>query len=176
MAFLVRKLIKRDRLEVLANDTDIDDITADLPSTEFRTTNGALSTWKIESLEELDDAVLAIAVSSSEISKLDVIIIDTELVQKNGLKYAYTYAGMDIPIPDLQDLHCDIQGITIGKLSDCALLYRYIVKNEPEDGKYIVRYSVGEIKSLLSDAIKDNRIDITKANKKLTEVINKLSA
>lgn len=176
MAFLVRKLIKRDRLIVLENEDEIGNILADIPTTEFRTNDGTLSTWRIESLEELDDAVLAIAVSSSEISKLDVIVLDTNLVEKNGLSFSYTYAGVDIPVPDLQDLHCDIQGITMQKLFDCALLYREIIISEPDEGKYIVRYSAGEVKKLLKNAISSNRVDRTKATKKIAEEIDKLSA
>ena len=176
MAYLVRKLIKRDKLSGLEDNGDIGDILADIPTTEFRTTNGTLSTWKIESIEDLDKAVLAIAVSSTEISKMDFIVIDTEMIKKHDLSYDYTYAGIDIPVPDLQNFHCDIMGITMNKLTNCACLYKEILDNEPDEGKYIVRYTAGEIRDLLRDAIKNNRVDRAKASGKIAEAIDKLSA
>lgn len=175
MAYLVRKLIKRDKLSGLKTDGDIGEIWADIPTTEFRTTNGSLSTWKIETFEDLDKAVLAIAVSSSEISKMDFIVLDVELIERYDLSYESTYAGVDIPVPDLQDTHCDIIGITMDKLRNCACLYGDIWKNEPDEGKYIIRYTIGDIKKLIKDAIANGKVDKTKASGKIAEVIEKLS-
>lgn len=176
MAYLVRKLIKRDKLAEIEIPENIGDVCADIPTTEFRTTKGTLSTWMISSLVELDNAVLAIAVASTEISKMDFIILDAELLEKYGLSYKSTYAGVEIPVPDLQDTHCDILGITIEKLKNCACLYRDIIKNEPDEGKYIVRYTAGDIKKLLREAIKNGRVDKSKASDKIAEAIDKLSA
>lgn len=69
MSFLVRKLNKRDQLYQLIEKESIEDIYADVPSNEFRTTKGTLSTWIIDTLDNLENAVLAIAVSSTKISK-----------------------------------------------------------------------------------------------------------
>lgn len=176
MAYLVRKLIKRDKLSELECVSEIENLLADIPTIEFRTTNGTLSTWKIESLDELENAVLAIAVSSSDISKMDFIVIDTDLLFENGLSYAETYAGMDIAVPDLQDSHCDIQGITIDKLKNCASIYRDVLVNETEEERFIVRFSAGEIRKIIKKAISENRIDGSKAIGKIGEEIRKLSA
>ena len=64
MAFLVRKLNKMDRLSVLTETPDVNKLSADIPTTEFRTTEGSLSTWIIESLDKINEAVLAIAITS----------------------------------------------------------------------------------------------------------------
>lgn len=98
MPFLVRKLNKRDQFSKLVDKECVEDIYADVPTCEFRTTKGCLSTWLIESLEDIDNAVLAIAVSSSQISKMDFIIIDTAVLDQNGLEYKQTYAGIFNPI------------------------------------------------------------------------------
>ena len=178
MPFLVRKLAKRDRLYDLCEEKVVEEFNADIPTTEFRTTNGCLSTWMIDSLDSLDDAILAIAVTSSEISKMDVIVIDTSLLLKSSLNYKQTYAGQDIPIPDLQNRHCDIVDISIKKLVDCTSLYQEIVKmdakTDDENEKFIVRYALGEIKDLLKKAIKDNRVDANKARGKIKVEIEKL--
>ncbi|HRR35584.1 MAG TPA: hypothetical protein P5535_00760 [Clostridia bacterium] len=116
MAFLVRKLIKMSELFSLCERTEIKEIYADIPTTEFRTKNGTLSTWHINSLDDIEDAILAIAFTSSDITKMDFIIIDTDILSKNSLEYKKTYAGQEIAIVDLQDTHYDIVNITIEKL------------------------------------------------------------
>ena len=176
MAFLVRKLVKRDKLIELCQKVNIEDIYADIPTTEFRTKEGTLSTWHINSLDELNDAVLAIAVSSSEITKMDFIVIDTSLLAKYAFEYKQTYAGQDIAIPDLQNTHYDIINISIGKLVECTKLYRDIISNDLDGEKYVIRFATGEIKDLLKEAIRNNRVDREKAPKKLKEELDKLKA
>lgn len=176
MAFLVRKLIKRNQLYALNDNSDIIKMHADIPTTEFRTTKGTLSTWIVDSVEKVDEAVLAIAVSSSEITKMDFIVIDTELLTKNALECKPTYAGQDIAVPDLQNTHYDIINISIEKLVNCTQVYQSIVKTDPEGEKYILRYAAGQIKDLLKKAVKENRVDESRASRKLKEEIDKLKA
>lgn len=172
MAFLVRKLGKMDALFSLKDTTDIKTVYADIPTTEFRTKNGTLSTWYIESLDDIENAVLAIAITSTEISKMDFIIIDTDILSKNSLDYKQTYAGQKIAIPDLQDTHYDIVDISIGKLMACVKVHQTIVKMDPESETYIIRYAAGEIKDLLEEALNNNRIDKTRVPKKIKEQLD----
>lgn len=177
MSFLVRKLNKRDQLYQLIEKESIEDIYADVPSNEFRTTKGTLSTWIIDTLDNLENAVLAIAVSSTKISKMDFIVMDTDLLVKNGLEYKKTYAGVDIPIPDLQETHYDIIGVSLKKMTNCTNVYKSIFEEENEEiEKYIVRFSEPQIKEMLKKAVSQNRVDKTKATKNIRETIEKLSA
>lgn len=179
MSFLVRKLNNRDKLTSLFDKECVEDIYADIPTTEFKTTNGSLSTWIIDSLEDLENAVLAIATSSTKISKMDFIVIDTDLLDKNELQYEQTYAGMNLPIPDLQDKHYDIIGISLKKLINCANVYKTILAKEPEDEeRYIVRFTEPAIKEMLQKAIFQGRVNKSKASrvsKHIIEIIDKLS-
>lgn len=176
MAFLVRKLGKMDEIFSLCGKTDIQTIHADIPTVEFRTKNGTLSTWYIDSLDDIGNAVLAIAVSSSDISKMDFIIINTDILSENSLEYKQTYAGQDIAIPDLQDTHYDIIGVTIEKLVNCTKVYQTVAEMDPDGETYIIRYAAGEIKDLLRKAIDDKRVDESKASKKIKEQLDKLKA
>ena len=90
MAFLVRKLGKMDEIFSLCDKSDIKKVYADIPTVEFRSKNGTLSTWRINSLEEIGNAVLAIAVTSSDISKMDFIIINTDPVSYTHLSGSRT--------------------------------------------------------------------------------------
>lgn len=176
MAFLVRKLGKMDQIFSLRDKSDIQKVYADIPTMEFRSKNGTLSTWRIDSLGEIENAVLAIAVTSTDITKMDFIIIDTDLLSENSLEYEQTYAGQEIAIPDLQDTHYDIVGITIEKLVNCTRVYQRIVDLDPDGETYIIRYAAGEIKDLLKCAIEENRVDESKASRKIKEQIDKLKA
>lgn len=176
MAFLVRKLNKVEDILSLNGETDLSKIYADIPTMEFRTKNGTLSTWYINSIDDIENAVMAIAVSSTEISKMDFIVIDTEILEDNSLDFKKTYAGQDIAIPDLQDTHYDILDITIDKLVICTKVYQTIVMQDPECESYIVRYAAGEIKDMLKKAMHEHRVDETKAPKKVKECLDKLKA
>ena len=126
MSYLVRKLYKRENIEKIGQADSVETMYADGAVGEFRTNSGTLSTWEIQSLEQIDDAVLAILVTSSDITKMDFVIINTKLLDTNGLLYNRTYAGQDIAVPDLQDTHFDILDITIPKLINCSKVFKQI--------------------------------------------------
>ena len=160
MAFLVRKLIKRSSIEQIAAADSVEEMFADAATAEFRTTKGTLSTWKINDIIDLDDAVLAIVATSSKIEKMDFIVIDTKLIEENHLEYIQSYAGKEIAVPDLQDTHYDIINITIAKLINCTCIYRKVFEQDCDEGMYIVRYVEGDIKDLLAKALAEGRIRI----------------
>ena len=65
MSYLVRKLYKRENIEKIGQADSVETMYADGAVGEFRTNSGTLSTWEIQSLEQIDDAVLAILVTSN---------------------------------------------------------------------------------------------------------------
>ena len=176
MAFLVRKLNRMEEVFSLVGVTDIHEIYADIPTTEFRTKKGTLSCWHIETLEEIENAVLAVAITSSDITKMDFIVIDTDFIHTNSLSFEQTYAGQDIAIPDLQNTHYDIIGITTDKLINCTKIYQSVAELDPDGNRFIIRYTAGEIKDLLKQAIEAERIDDSKAPRKIKEHLDKLRA
>lgn len=158
MAFYVRKLAKRKSIEQIAQADRFEDMLADAATAEFRTTNGTLSTWEIESMEKLDEAVLAIAATSTKIERMDFIVISREYIEKNELTCESSYAGKEIAIPDLQDTHYDIKGVTFAKLLNCVRMYREIYDLDNDSEQYIVRYAEREILRLLKDALTAGRV------------------
>ncbi len=149
MSYLVRKLIKYESILQIGSAENIKNMPADAVTSEFRTKDGALSTWEIKSIEEFDNAALAIIITSSKVDKMDFIAIDTKYLEQEGLIFEKTYAGQDIAIPDLQDTHYDIKNITITKLINCANVYKRVFQDNQQEEKYIVRYVQGEIYDLL---------------------------
>ena len=47
---------------------------------------------------------------------------------------------------------------------------------DPEGKTYIIRYAAGEIKDLLKKVLANNRVDESKAPKKIKELLDKLKA
>ena len=165
MAYLVRKLNKRENVDVIGNTEDIENMFADAATAEFRSKNGTLSTWKIDSVDKLDEAVLAIVVTSSKIERMDFIVIDTDYLDEQHLEYSQTYAGQKIAVPDLQDTHYDIINVTIPRLINCTCVYRRVFKEDRDQGVYLVRYVEGDIRDLLEKAAIASRLDMNCLNK-----------
>lgn len=171
MAFLVRKLIKRESIELIGNADNVEEMFADAATSEFRSKGGTLSMWRIDGIEKLDEAVLAIVVTLTKVETMDYIVINTNYLDEEGLSYQQTYAGIDIAVADLQDTHYDVINITIPKLINCTYVYRRVFREDNDRGIYIVRYTEPEIRDLLSNAYANGRIDETKLNKGISKAI-----
>ncbi len=165
MAYLVRKLNKRENVDIIGNTEDVENMFADAATAEFRSKNGTLSTWRIDSVDKLDEAVLAIVVTSSKIERMDFIVIDTDYLDEQHLEYNQTYAGQRIAVPDLQDTHYDIINVTIPRLINCTCVYRRVFKEDKDQGVYLVRYVEGDIRDLLEKAAIASRLDMNSLNK-----------
>ena len=172
MAFLVRKLIKRSSIDLIADADSLENMFADAATSEFRTTKGTLSTWRINDIDDLDNAVLAIVVTSSKIERMDFIVIDTTLIEENHLEYIQSDAGKEIAVPDLQNTHYNIVNVTISKLINCACIYRKVFEQDDDNGIYIVRYAQGDIKDLLEKAVTNGRIRIELLTKDIRKTMN----
>lgn len=61
MVYYVRKINKKKSLEKIQTARSVSAIIADVLN-EFRITNGDLSVWKIQDLQEIEIAMLAIAI------------------------------------------------------------------------------------------------------------------
>lgn len=165
MAYLVRKLNKRENVDIIGNTEDVENMFADAATAEFRSKNGTLSTWRIDSVDKLDEAVLAIVVTSSKIERMDFIVIDTDYLDEQQLEYSQTYAGQKIAVPDLQDTHYDIINVTIPRLINCTCVYRRVFMEDKDQGIYLVRYVEGDIRDLLEKAAIASRLDMNNLNK-----------
>ena len=94
------------------------------------------------------------------------------LVERNDLICENTYAGKEIAIPDLQDTHYDIKGVTIAKLINCVRMYREIYELDNDSGQYIIRYAEREILKLLKNAQNAGRMIIDLLPKDVRNVLS----
>lgn len=176
MPFLVRKILKDESIEHIENiaGTDYLHQSADVPTTEFRTKHSALSTYMINDLNELDRAVLAIATTSSKLSSMEFIILDTEILNAIGLKYEQTYPGMAIPYEEMQDFHYDIVDVNIENLSKCLEAYKKTMERDNNKSIYLVDYSEGKIKDLVKTAIQQKKFNVENVPADLNKTIRRL--
>lgn len=179
MPYLVRKLIKRKNIDLIKDTSKMETIISDVPTSEFRTTNGCLSTWFIANLDDYEKAVLAIAITSSTIEKMDFIALDIEVLKNNKLIYEQTSPGADMAIPTLEKTHYDITGLTLNKLVDCCKAYKDIIifdeekiKENENEKQLIRRVPQKRIETLINNAIKDGIVDERNAKGKIKEYID----
>jgi len=144
-------------------------ITSDVTTNEFRTSESKLSVWLIDSLEDMDKAALAISMGGQRIEDIKVIIIDWEKLE--GHFTLDKSPGITLAT-SLVDMHRDICGITHSSLSILLDAYK-----EAVDKSMCIRYKTKALKSLVKDAIATRQIDIEVAevtNEKLANQLKEL--
>lgn len=175
MAFLVRKIMHRAAFDDEAlKQTELGEISSDIPTSEFRTTKSTLSTWYIEDLESINKAILAILLSSSEINRTDFIIMDTDELDKKNFTYENTEPGVSLPIESLESIHYDIVNLTLNKLTDCAEIYINTMNEYPD--KRIFRLNKKEAKDIIKKAFQEDIIDENRANTYMKAALTKLKS
>ena len=147
------------------------DITADVTTNEFRTSESKLSVWLIDSMDELDKAALAISMGGQRIEDIKIIAID--LSKLEGHFILEKSPGITVATP-LIDMHRDICGITHNSLTFLLDAYK-----EAVDSSMCIRYKTKKLKTLVKNAITANQIDIEAAeaiNEKLATQLKELQA
>lgn len=170
MSFLVRKIMRSSSEKILKEwpKTDLKNITSDVTTNEFRSSDSELSVWKIDSLSDLDSAALAIVLGGQKIEDIKLMVMDSNLIEKSfELKES---PGSTVAIP-LVEMHRDICGITHGSLD--ILLGAY--KDAVEQGM-CKRYKTKKLRELVKAALSKGIVDIEGANERLAEDIKELQA
>lgn len=128
-----------------------EDVSADAITNCMKTCQNTLSTWKINSQEEIDEAVLAIASAQDHLESIDVVPLKHEHLQENGVKSLKT-DGIT-PIIDLKEKHYDLADLSYKKLGIIA----YHIADQIKKDK-IFRYTVRKLRDILINAIKEGRL------------------
>ena len=168
MSFLVRKIMRSSSESILkaCPKTNLKNITSDVTTNEFRSSNSELSVWKINTLEDLDDAALAIVLGGQKFEDFKLMVVDSGIIEGNfEIKKS---PGSTAAIP-LIDMHRDICGITHGSLD--ILLGAY--KDAVEQG-LCKRYKTKQLRELVRTALSEGIVDIEGANEGLVEDIREL--
>lgn len=152
MPLLVRKVEKAKWLQRdIANGASP---SADAVTNCMRTTQNALSTWKIDSMESVHDAVLAMVAAGDHLETIDVVFLDQDdLIAKN---IALDPTAGNTPVESLRDTHVDIKDLDLNLLGELAkCVCDCIARSE------VQRFTVGQLKSILRTALVDNKLSIS---------------
>jgi len=160
MSLLVKKIEKSKWLQ-----NDIvrgEDISADAITNCMKTTENTLSMWRINEEVQIDEAVLAIVSASQHLDTIDIVWVQLNQLEENGISMQDTPGKT--PIADLVNSHVNIVNLTyisLGKVAHC------IVKCFSDNS--VKRYTRGSLKRLLQKAIESGRLEVKKIAPSLAE-------
>lgn len=165
MPFLVRKISRGKWPEEICT---IDNIQGDAIA-DLKTSGNTLSLWMINSTEELDLAVLALATASEKerIETINIVYIDEKILIENSFVIDDKVSG-DTAMTKLENTHRDLCKITYGSLGILSKIIIEEIKNE-----HVKIYTRSTLQKLLNVAYKEGRIDKTKCKDKLLSEIKK---
>ena len=144
MGLLVRKI---NRAKWMQNDICGDEaVSADAITNCMKTTNNTLSAWRIDSEDDIDDAILVIVSNHQHLDTIDVVCLNPTELSKCGISLKDT-AGQT-PIKEFVQHHVDISDLTYKSLGDVADQIIQLIKTDK-----IKRYTRPTIKKLLQNGI-----------------------
>ncbi|WP_124116125.1 hypothetical protein [Paenibacillus xylanexedens] len=155
MSFLVRKVTKSKWPNSDA-DVDIANVSADAVSSCLRTSQNKLSTWEIESLDKIEDAVLALISNADRIENMDVITIEKDNIRGLGFILDEQTPGKTV-VDDLKDTHIDICELNYKTIGEFAAVIVSAFKEERH-----LRFTRRAIEGIVKKAISDGRVDQAK--------------
>ena len=154
--FLARKIThaKWKRQDLLPHLTP-DEISADAVTADLRTSEDSLSLWRCGGATERDveEVVLALAASSEQPSKIDIVWLDEDDLLQDG--HILQPSEGRTPVRDLRNHHIDLCGLDYKRLGQVA--YRVLDAIRGEQYQTVSRRTVLNI---LSNAISRNRLDM----------------
>ncbi len=154
MSLFVRK-INRAKWQWNSTGKD-DDIPADaITGGCIRTSQNALSVWKVDGKEKLEEAVLALVLAPSreQLDTIDVVAMDPEYLRDKGIEWEES-KGQTL-VSDLTDSHVDLTRLSYRKVG--ILAYHIAERIQANDAK---RYTVGQLTAIVKKAVQDGRVNL----------------
>jgi hypothetical protein len=149
MSLFVRKIDRGKWPQaVLHQNTDP---SADAITNCLKTKQNALSVWEVISETDIDEAVLAIVSGGDHLEAIDVVLMSSDYLKKQGIDCKQT-KGLT-SVDDLVEKHIDLSNLTYKKLGIIA----YHIVDKIIDQK-VKRYTERQLKEILNQAIGQNRL------------------
>jgi hypothetical protein len=154
------------------NIEDIMEASADIVTSDLRTFSDTLSLWRVESLddEELNKIYLALSLSRHELTRLDVIIIEEQLLNQYGLEYRNSPEAADTPYVSVKKQHFDLIELNYQKLGHFGNCILKSLENQESSLKIINKQNLLD---LWINSYKNNEFDLAGVRTKISEEITK---
>jgi hypothetical protein len=160
MAFLVRKISRSKWPSNGIETMEKEEIPADAISNCMKTQKNTLSTWEIDSLDKIEEAVLALVASAEHVDSIDIVSIEKNKMEACGLQIIET-AGIT-PVPDLVDKHKDVSALTYKAIGEFANLILDELRHTN-----VRRFTKSELLKIISTAIENGRLDKSHLSKSI---------
>ena len=147
------------------------EISADAVTGDLKTQDNVLSFWRCASgtKEDFEDAVLAIAAGREDVAKVEIVWLNDDELDADGLTLKDTDGRT--PVAELIERHVDVCRLGYVRLGKVA---RRIVSAISED-RYL-RLTRARVRNLLVSAVRGGRIELEDLKEKVqTEVQKSLS-
>ena len=143
-----------------------DEISADAVTADLRTQGNALSFWRCprDTDDDVEEAALAIAAGGERVDRLDIVWLDDQELQDDGLTLRND-AGRT-PVTPLADLHVEVSRLDYARLGSVAR--RVVAAIEADRCR---RLSRGRVKRLIVAAVEQGRIDPDALQSKVREEV-----
>ena len=138
------------------------EIPADAVTIDLRTQSNTLSFWKCN----FEDAALAIASVGSHVEKLDIVLLSSEELEEKGQKLNPS-SGKTL-VTELVDRHVDVCRLDYVRLGTIAR--GIVVAIEEERCR---RFTRGQVLELLAEAVRRDRLEITKLEENVQKAVLK---
>lgn len=163
MSMMVRMLEKQKWASVNLSTEDHTKTPADAITSDLRTRSNTLSLWLINTRDELVNAVLALAVGRKQITRLDVMILEKDIIEEKGLTVVNSPESGLSPIEEYNDYHYDLIGMDYLKL---GILSEIILDNldNPEN---CIRFDKKDIGDIIYEGYKSKKFNIEELDAKL---------
>ena len=163
MKRLVRKI---ERAKWMQNDVlNGASPSADAVNGSLRTRNNTLSVWQIETLDELEDAVIAFVCQGEHLDSIDVVTFSELSLSEHQLEFRKIPA--QTPHRGFADRHCDICELNYDSLGRFS---RIIIDSLRSDE--IVRFTHKRLKDLVKQAAEDGRVAVEELSGRIASAIN----
>jgi len=163
MALQVRKINKAKWLR--ADIVNSAEIPADAITNCLRTQQNNLSVWRIKSEDEIENAVIAISSGQERLETIDIVILNSEYLEQNGIEFMATEGITALKTPK-EDIHFDMIELTYKKLGVIAY---HIVEKFKE--KKVFRYTRTKLKDILKNANNEKKLDINELSEDIKNIL-----
>lgn len=162
MSYLIRKINKAKwfQVDIINND----DVSADAVTNCLKTSENTLSVWFIPDISQIDSAVLALISNQEHLETIDVVKLEKNKIEELKLEIAETPGKT--PIITYVGMHRNLEKLTFSKL---GFLKNYIVECIRKGE--IMRYTRGQLKKIIGEAIEQGLMKKEDLNEMLREKI-----
>lgn len=160
MSLLVRKITlnKWMQTDILSGASP----SADAITGCTRTRDNALSVWGIDTEEELEDAILAIASVGDHLDKIDIVLLDRNSVEDSGLLVQQVPGNT--PYRDFVHKHYDLYRLDYNSL---GIVAQEIICSIRTEGRRT--FTRGKLKKIVAEGIRSGKVswqDLSEAIRK----------